>query len=875
MKDLRKILKYITVISVSLVLILYLISAVFEKSISAFFTRELNKKLNTTVSAGELNFSLLKRFPRASVGINDIYVSFPRKENRQSGYHEYSDTLLYAKKMILTLRIGELLRKNYIIDRIDVNHGIINLYSGPEGELNTGIFKEEAKDNSSSIGLNINMINIDNSIFTFKSESSGFYIKGELNKSSNKLITDNNCYELRSRSEFILSGLETGGNYHLDGPLPFRFTAGLDICNDTLLIHPSEIEFEDLQVNLDGIINTSEHQLSLSLESKYASAASIGKLLPLKVNEFITGYNIEASVSSSIKIGGNFKENPGLPLIAVLGIEKGSFTFPSTDTGLDNIQTEATLEIDLSKPGNNFEVQADKYEANINDTDISGSFLFRDLQNPYIDISLNGLMQSSRLFQLINTENLNSSAGTVRVNARISGIRGKGQGDLLHDITQMNRSVNIGLNSVDLELPGLDEHLDNINGNIMIADDIWIDDLSLVHNEQNIIVNGLVRGFNKWLPDRAGRLEITAGLWSGKVDLNLFKDKFSGQTGKTGNIFKDTRLGLDINLRCDSIIIGNFNASLFEGKLSYIPGLMDIGSFSMNALGGTLEGNAALADIGNDAYALRGWFNIDNIDIKNTFSVFNNFRQDYIKAENLEGNITGNISISASADKSFRISKKGLALNGEYYILDGRLINFEPAYKLSRFMEMEELGSIEFSRLENDLIINNGMIIIPKMDISSSAFNISLEGSHSFEGDYSYRLRLILSELLSGKKNNKVSEFGIIEDDGLGRTSLYLKINGDKNGSKVSHDMAALTTGIKEDLANEKQKIKSILNEEYGWYKGEQPSEPDSSKSRRFRITWEETDSLKSGADTSSGKKSPRFKFFDNKNLKKKEPEKK
>jgi hypothetical protein len=310
----------------------------------------------------------------------------------------------------------------------------------------------------------------------------------------------------------------------------------------------------------------------------------------------------------------------------------------------------------------------------------------------------------------------------------------------------------------------------------------------------------------------------------------------------------------------------NFTGSHFEATVSYQPGLMDISSFSMNTLSGLVSGNAAAANLKDKGYAMRGWFDIENIDIKKTFTAFSNFRQDYIKAENLDGLITGTISLSATADRNLKIKKEDLVLNGEYRIMDGRLINFEPANKLSRFIEVDELAEISFSKLENELIINNEMITIPRMDISSSAFNISLEGRHGFDGIYEYHLRVLLSELLSKKKNAKVSEFGLIEDDGLGRTSLYLRINGDRSGSRVSHDTEALRSGLREDLQREKQTIKSILNEEYGWYTGDSTPAVQASKSRRFRITWEETDSLKTEVADTSEKKLPLLRLFKKKN---------
>jgi len=105
---------------------------------------------------------------------------------------------------------------------------------------------------------------------------------------------------------------------------------------------------------------------------------------------------------------------------------------------------------------------------------------------------------------------------------------------------------------------------------------------------------------------------------------------------------------------------------------------------------------------------------------------------------------------------------------------------------------------------------------------------------------------MLLSEILSKKarRNRALSdEFGEVQDDGLGRTSVFLKIDGKGEEVKVSYDMKAAGTQIRENLKKEKETLKTIFNEEYGLYKrdsgpGEkQPSRP------RFRITWEGSDS--------------------------------
>jgi hypothetical protein len=194
---------------------------------------------------------------------------------------------------------------------------------------------------------------------------------------------------------------------------------------------------------------------------------------------------------------------------------------------------------------------------------------------------------------------------------------------------------------------------------------------------------------------------------------------------------------------------------------------------------------------------------------------------------------------------------KLLSAEGKYIISDGSLINFDPIKELSSFIEVSELKNISFETLENDFFIRNNFFYVPQMDVKSSAADLTVNGKHSFNNDYEYHVKILLSELLSKKrKKNKSgsSEFGVIEDDGLGRTSMLLKVVNKGEDINVSYDLKAAGTQVKNNIKTERQNLKTILNQEYGWFKEDTisksvPSKPIGKK-QRFKISWSENDSI-------------------------------
>ena len=189
---------------------------------------------------------------------------------------------------------------------------------------------------------------------------------------------------------------------------------------------------------------------------------------------------------------------------------------------------------------------------------------------------------------------------------------------------------------------------------------------------------------------------------------------------------------------------------------------------------------------------------------------------------------------------------KTLTAEGKYHLVNGALINFDPVKQLSSFIELSELENISFEQLDNDFFIRNNFLYVPQMEVNSSAADLSVNGKHSFDNDYEYHVKILLSEILSRKRHknkSNVSEFGAVEDDGLGRTSLLLKIIGKGDNAKVGYDMKAAGTEVNKNIKKERQTLKTILNQEYGWYKSDSTvNKKKPEKKTRFKIKWDDSD---------------------------------
>jgi hypothetical protein len=135
------------------------------------------------------------------------------------------------------------------------------------------------------------------------------------------------------------------------------------------------------------------------------------------------------------------------------------------------------------------------------------------------------------------------------------------------------------------------------------------------------------------------------------------------------------------------------------------------------------------------------------------------------------------------------------------------------------------------------------------MEVHSSAADLSVNGKHDFNNNYEYHVKVLLSEILSKKihkPKSNTTEFGAVQDDGLGRVSVLLKVQNKGEDVKVGYDLRAAGNQIKDDIKNERKNLKSILNQEYGWFKNDTSvNKKQNTKPPRFKITFDENDTTK------------------------------
>jgi hypothetical protein len=233
-------------------------------------------------------------------------------------------------------------------------------------------------------------------------------------------------------------------------------------------------------------------------------------------------------------------------------------------------------------------------------------------------------------------------------------------------------------------------------------------------------------------------------------------------------------------------------------------------------LSGSVDGNQ------EEQLLLKCAVNLKKVDIAQVFYECEDFGQDVLKKENIQGKLDADVQLNSIVSSGLMIDLDRLYARANIVVNEGALLNFAPLNNLSRFISLDELRNVRFSTLKNQIEIQNRNVIIPRMDIVSNALNIGVSGTHTFDNEVDYHFELYLSDLLAKKarKSKKENEeFGVIEEDGLGKTRLFISMKGPVNKPSISYDSKGMQQKFREDLKTEKKLMKQIFKEEFGLFK--------------------------------------------------------
>jgi hypothetical protein len=782
-----------------------------EDDVKAIIINELNKHLNCkiTVEPQHIDLTIIKSFPKCALEFKEILAL-------ESKDFKSQDTLLFAKRLALEFNIKNLFNNNYTINNIELEDSKVNLKIDKYGNENYSIWKtSDTIPSSDSLAFALENIKLTNVFLNYKNATKkikisthlkDFVFSGKFNEANYTLKTKGlayvNIFQIQKATYIREKQLKLDAEIEVLGSL-FKIKKADTKINSTLLNSSGSFEIKDSLLALD-----------IQFTGKNLDISSTLSLLPesfqTKFNEYESDGIFYANGECHYKIGKSFSLN------STFGIKQGSITYKPTKTKLSDVNLEGRITIQ----DHNSVLQLNNIHANLNTNTFKGQVELSNFNDPYIKLKVEANTNLEELISFYPIDTLQKLSGSILLNAQIEGNLNELKSNAFSPNVIANGHAT--LKNIKAQFKQTEKEINIPEGDVtLINRNLQVSNLKLIKGNSDVIIVGDIPNFLEYVFDSKTNLIINSTVTSQNIELEDFL--FKNQEGsKESLVFIPPNVELNLVVILKKISFQKFKASQLSGKLFLKNQKIAINDVTFLAMNGNVSINAFADASGEHDIKISGDCNLSKLNIKDMFTELNNFGQTTLQDKHLKGFVTANIDFTGNWSKALQVDLNSLNANSRLMIEQGELIGFKPLESLAKYIDLKELKHIKFSALQSNLSIKNRTITLPKTSIKSTAINLDLWGSHTFDNQIDYHIQLLISELLAKKQKANKSfdeELSLVENDPDNRRSVFLLMKGNIDNPTITYDKSGAKQKIKEDIKAEKQTIKNILKEEFGLFK--------------------------------------------------------
>jgi len=613
-----------------------------------------------------------------------------------------------------------------------------------------------------------------------------------------------------------------------DRTLFLKVKGNVDQITEKLNFVSSNIGIDGMNINLNGALTYGEKsRMDLQLASENADLKRAIALLPPTIRSSLNRFEIVGDARLAGSISGTISSISAPLYDFDFSINDGTFNDKESDIQFKNTALSGKITNGAERSLQTTKLELDYFETKTAEGSISGKLNIVNFNKPVYEYIGKLKLDLKETLALMKVDELTNPKGSVSASLNVSGTLTDVEKYGLDDWKRSKIDGELLINSLGFGFKSRPQTIRDLNGSLTFNNNsLDISNLIGKIDQTELVAKGKFNNLIAFLLDKDEPLFVDASVNSKHIHLG---ELLAANTSEK-KADDDENYGLDLSPRvtiylsllANELDFNKFKLNDLKGDLIVKNERIDARGISFTSQEGKVNGDLFIREK-DDKFVLITKAQFEEVDIKKVFESFNNFGQESIKAEHLEGTANIDLNYTSWMSKRFEIDVNTIRSEIDFTIDDGELNNYKPLEALSKFVQLEELREIKFKRLQNSILIKESEIIIPRFEILSSALNLSIAGMHTFDNDIDYHITMLLSEVL-GKKVKKPtnSEFGYVENDGLQKQSkLYLKMTGNIENVQVAYDTKELKENIKSKFTTEKTTIKSLLKEEFGAYKND------------------------------------------------------
>ena len=780
---------------------------IFEDRIIKKVVAQVNTYLKAPVQVEQINLHFWRTFPHLSVAFDQVLIADPLSSK---------DTLLQAEQISLRFNPFDLWNGKYQIEQITSFNGQLNLKTDAKGQTNYDIFKDTSSS-SSSFNLELETILLEQFEVAYRDLKSAQSYTSTIHSASLSGKFSAQKTTLKAAGDVWLKRIQKGRVVLLKNePLVFELALLVDQTQNLIKLPQAQIKIANLPFLIDAEFGPVKSSLDIRSENlsliqlvRTVQPASMAELKRVKAKGKVDFHlHYEDAID---------RENPLVQ--AYFNIENGQLTEPKFGAKIENLHCYGTyLNIDTD----NLVIEQFKF-------DTGGAHFFGQLQlsnflRPKLSIAAKGQVPLSLIQAIYPLANVQELGGAAQLDVHAKMVQDQQNNWQTNEI-----AGRIGINAAAVRFADYQNGFREVSATVSFDDhDLVIRDLKAKIGSSDLNLQLQIPNYLQQL-SRDLPIQLSGALRAQNLDFADFDTESTSQ--KRDWILPEQVLALPFDiqqLRYENKVINQVQGSL---KLS--AHLLQLEQLKFKHAQGYWNGELQLNERAPATFEIETNGAAKKVELGDLFKEWENFDQAILTDQHLSGKGNFDFAVRTNYDYFKGLDETSLKVRVHCVIDNGRLLHAPILQDLANTLTIgkgkailgaknqaalqQKLKDVRFDRLENTFVIAERQLSFEKMHIASSALDLDLVGSHSFEHQIDYAVGLRLRDLFVQETQ---TEFGEILDDGTG-LRLFVRISGSLDDPKVSWDKKGKKEAAQQQFERSQQESKEMLKATFGLYKND------------------------------------------------------
>ena len=794
----------------------------FDGQITQQVVREINKNLKYELLVGDASLSLISGFPNASVNLHNV-----RMKDGMGGY------LLAAEEISFRFDLASLFGDQVKVHTVLVRNGAVRVVVNLKGQANTDIFKETKKTEpatESKLQLALENAELQHVAVLYDNKQTKQVVELMVNQAGLGGNFSARQFSLSSQADLKIARVESDSSRYLVGePVSYDAVVAVDLQKGVYDLQRVEVQLGKNTFSMDGtaVVKPDFTDLNLKLVSQEGDISMLANLLPGAYHAYFNDFQSTGNYTCTGLVKGRVSKTD-TPLVSFeVALRDGKVSSEKLQSPLRNVSFKARYN---ARPDGSGELEIADFQGDFGGQPLTLDLKISDFKDPLVDFHCTGAFPLAAAYGLFDNEAITSGDGIVRLQAL--SVQGR-YADMtsMRRISSVNASGALQFDQAKLIYNKVPVILET--GFLRLQDNVFrADSLRLRAGQSDFALDGTAKNllpvlFADSLNTSDAFLEFGARMQTQNLDVDELLGMFTVQETASEAGGQQALDSLHIEKNADrkqntDKLRGTFETNITNFKYGKIIGRNFNGKFAFDhnelILSGSTEAMNGHLQLDGNAYfeqkpSLKMYITARDLDLQTMMAQCENFGQEVITDQNLHGRLSGRMVLWAYWNDKGDFEMNRLHAFADLQGNDGELVNLKMLEDFSTFVHLEDLRRVKFTNMQDYIEISNQKLYLPAMFIQSNALNLTLSGTHTFDNDIDYKMKINAGQVLMNRIRKQDNDLDPLPAE-KGLFNLYYTIVGNLDKYEMKRGKKAVKADF-EQSEGRKKVIAAAIDAEF------------------------------------------------------------